>query len=180
MPKYKVPNFGPGGRPETLNTASVVLVGTAPVSGGANASGGLAHAGDLGVVYEEGTKRWQIFEAVDAQNTAAGDIMYVKNYASYQATPTAANSSIYEPAGVAELQYTLPVTNTTRVFIALRIGGIINVRSADATINARGLGVTAAAGNTGILQAGVAKPIGVSQAAQAAGFVSTFLTINPI
>lgn len=181
MPKYKVPNFGSQGRPEALNTASVVTTGTAPVSGGANGSGGLAHQGDLGVVYEENTKRWQIFEIVDAANGAIGDLLYVKNYAAYTATPTIGNSGQSEVAGVAELVFTTPVASTTRVFGALRIGGVMSVKSADATINARGLQVTsAAAANQVILQAGIIKSIGVSQAAQAAGFVSVFLTIQPI
>lgn len=171
MAKYKVPNFGPGGRPETLN---LTRTGTAN-----NVGSPLPHPGDLGVCYEESTKRWQIVEAVDAQNGAAGDVLYWKSYASYTATPTIGNSSQNEVAGIAELQFSTPST-TQRVMIAVRQGGVIPVKSADATINARGLGVTSdTSANRVILQAGVVKPIGISQAAQATGFVSTFLTIFP-
>lgn len=178
MAKFKVPNWGPQGRPETFNS-STTSNGTIVVSGQTPPIP-LVHAGDLGVVYEEGTKRWQIFEAVDAQNGAAGDVMYVKNYAAYTATPTIGNSSQNEVAGIAELQYTTP-SSTVRVCVALRIGGTISVKSADATINARGLGVTSdTSNNRVILQAGVVKSIGIAQAAQAGGFVSTFLTIQPV
>lgn len=185
MPKYKVPNWGPDGRPERLNS-STTSMGTI-VPAGITPPIPLQHAGDLGVVYEEGTKRWQIFEVVDAQNGAAGDVMYVKNYAAYTATPTIGNSSQNEPAGIAELQYTTP-SATVRVAVALRIGGVMSVKSADASINARGLYVISdTANNRVILQAADTnaaqtkiRQIGIAQAAQAAGFVSVFLILQPV
>ncbi len=178
MAKYKVPNWGPDAGPTRLNS-STTSMGTI-VPAGVTPPIPLQHAGDLGVVYEEGTKQWQIFEVVDAQNGAAGDVMYVKNYAAYAATPTIGNSSQNEVAGIAELQYTTP-SASVRVCAALRTRGIISVKSADATINARGLRVISdTSNNRVILQAGTVRTIGVAQAAQAAGFVSVYLEINPI
>jgi hypothetical protein len=178
MPKFKVPNFGPDGRPERFNasTASLNQSTVSPVLP-------LAHPGDIGVVYEEGTKRWQIYELVDAAMVAAGDVEYIKNYAGYTATPTIGNSSQNEVAGIAELASATP-SATNRVCVALRIGGTINVKSADATINARGLEVISdTSTNRVILQiaaGSLVEPIGVSQAAQGGGFVSVFLRIKPI
>jgi hypothetical protein len=187
MPKYKVPNFGPGGRPETFNTASVVSSGTAPINGGPNGSGGLQHEGDLGVVYEEGTKRWQVVELVDT-NAIVGDVLYWKSYTARTVTPTIGNSSQNEVAGICEVVSLTPVASTTRVFIAVRQGGVMPVKSADATINARGLRVISDTGSNRLILMAVDTnaaqtkivEVGIAQAAQAAGFVSTYLKIPSI
>lgn len=155
MPKYKIPHFGASGRPETMNETALV------------------RSGEIGVVYEEGTKRWQIVKIVDAANAAIGDVLYWKNRATFTVTPTIANSSQNEVAGIAEV-----IAGGANYFIAVRQGGVMSVKSADATINARGLQVTSdAANNRVILAAGVIAKIGVAQAAQAAGFVSVDLNI---
>lgn len=182
MPKYKVPNFGPSGRPETFNVSTVNQNYSTT-----NPTLPLAHPGDLGVVYEEGTKRWQIFELVDAAIAAAGDVEYVKNYASYTATPTIGNSSQNEVAGIGEIASATP-SATNRVCVALRLGGVMSVKSADATINARGLRVISDTGSNRVILMAVDtntvqtkfKEVGIAQAAQAGGFVSVFLTLQPI
>lgn len=191
MPKYKVPNFGPDGRPERLNS-STTSMGTI-VPAGVTPPIPLPHAGDLGVVYEEGTKRWQIVEVVDAANpTGVGDIMFWKSYPAYTVTPTAGNSSRNEAAGVMEL--TSPCTtpsSTVRVCVALRQGGVLSVlyTGTAGLVAARGSVVVVdsvttnqadvALLGTDIVLAGNenAQPIGIAQAAAGGGKLSTFLTI---
>jgi hypothetical protein len=189
MPKYKVPNFGPQGRPNTFNSSTTLRGDVVPA--GITPPIPLPHAGDLGVVYEEGVNRWQIFEVVDAQNGAAGDVLYVKSYAAYTATPTVGNSSGNEVAGIAELQYTTP-SATVRVCVALRIGGVFSVKftGTGAQASARGSVVivdSVGTNSTDVDIIGTApvaanenrQPIGIAQAAASGGFISTFLTIQP-
>jgi hypothetical protein len=127
----------------------------------------------LGYVHEQATKRWQMFKCVDAAVVADGDVLYVKNYAAYEATMTIANSAQNEVAGVAELA--APVNS----FLWLRQGGLKSVKAAG--VIAKGNQVTSdASDNRVIAAAGVVKPIGVAQGAVAAGKVNVFLTIAPI
>lgn len=112
--KTQNPHLGPGGKAETFNET--------------------AWPNDrvqIGYVHEEGIKRWQMFKVVDAAVTAAGDVLYVKNYASYEATPTIGNSSVNEVAGVAEMAL---VINS---YAWLRQGGTMDVKS-EASLDGRG------------------------------------------
>ena len=154
-----VPHFGPNGTPEKLNES--VLPNLRQT---------------LGTVWERGSKRWQIVKIVDAANVAIGDVVYWKNQETYTVTPTIANGSQSEVAGVMEV-----IAGAANNIVAVRQGGLMSVKSADATLNARGFGITSdVASNQAIKLAGVVASIGVTRAAQAAGFVSAFLNIQPV
>lgn len=162
--KTQVPHFGATGRPETYAETSF--------PNGRN---------QLGYVYEEGTKRWQLFKVVDAAVTAAGDVLYIKNYASYEATPTLANSTIAEPAGVAEL-----ASSAANTFMWLRQGGLMDVKS-EASLDGRGdlaypnSANNSAAGLAPSIVAGTGvtvEPIGVAQAARNGGTGKTSVFLN--
>ncbi len=123
----------------------------------------------LGYVFEKGVKRWQCFKVVDAVVAAAGDILYVKNYASYEATPTIGNSSRNEVAGVAGV-----ATAAANTFVWLRQGGpmLVKAKAAPTAAFARGLQVFSDPANNeadavAVAAAPLARPIGVALAAVA-------------
>jgi hypothetical protein len=157
-----IPNWGYFSGPTTFNADTLV------------------HAGDIGRIFFDGTKRWQIVKIVDAANGAAGDVVYWKNYASYQVTPTIGNSSRNEVAGVMEVAAT-----AANYYVAIRQGGLMNVKSEAAQTFARGDNAIAFSANNSVAKvaAGTAstyKPLGVAQAVESGGFVSVFLDLSPV
>lgn len=156
-------NFGFGTNPDNINMSAL------PPSA----------LGQIGGVYEVKDNGWQMYQLVDAGPSVAGDLGYDKGYSNSglycNATRTIGNSTQNEVAGV----FTTAVT--LNYFTLLRKKGVFNVKSADSTINARGLGITSdTSANRVILQAGSVKTIGIAQAAQSTGFVSALLNINYI
>lgn len=147
----------------------------------------------LGYVHEDGVKRWQNFKLVDAGATQY-DVLYVKNYASYEVTPTIGNSSRNEVAGVIEV--TVSAANT---FVWVRQGGPCIVKAGAGTF-ARGTFAISDTANNRVIPkalegdagAGVGtvfQLVGVAQAATAAaaqgltpaaGFVVVDLDITPL
>lgn len=85
----------------------------------------------LGYLFEKGGKRYQCAKVVDAIATQY-NLLYWKNYASYEATPTIANSSRNELAGV--IKNTIAAANT---YVWLQQGGLSIVK-AGAGVFARG------------------------------------------
>lgn len=159
--KTQYPHLGPGGKVETFNETSWPNDRI-----------------QLGYVFEKGTKRWQMFKIVDAAVTAAGDVLYVKNYASYEATPTIANSSVNEVAGVAEQALLI------NSYAWLRQGGVMAVK-AEASFDGRGdLGFAHTANNAlAGVNAGTAptnKVVAVGLAAISGGKTSSYLDITPL
>src|SRR5687767_3194608 len=104
--KTQDPHLGPGGRVETFDESSWPNDRV-----------------QIGYVFENRTKRWQMFKVVDA-TASAGDILFVKNYASYEATPTIGNGSAAEVAGVLE-----SAASAANVYKWLRQGGPIAVKA---------------------------------------------------
>lgn len=163
MPKFKIPHFGPSGRPETMNESE------------------LPRAGEIGVVYEEGTKRWQIVKIVDAANAAIGDVVYWKDYAAYTVTPTIANSSRNEVAGVMEV-----IATGADYFVAVRQGGLMDVK-ATGTVAAGDILVGDSSDNRLVAQTVDTSttqtkftPVGIGQAAVSGGKASTFLKVPSV
>lgn len=162
--KTQSPNFGASGNPETFNETEW------PNS-----------RVQIGYVFERGIKRWQAFKIVDAAVASAlGKVLYIKNYASYEATPTIGNSTRNEPAGVSEYNGTLALNS----FAWLRQGGLCAVVAEAATF-AKGDSAIAFSANNSVTKvaAGTAstyKPLGIAQAVESAGFVSVALDISPL
>lgn len=101
----------------------------------------------LGYVFEKGAKRWQMFKVVDA-TASSHDVLYVKNYASYEATPTIGNSSNGEVAGVLESN-----ASAANVYKWLRQGGPCAVKANGVFL--RGVEVWADTGNNRGIPGGV-------------------------
>jgi hypothetical protein len=102
----------------------------------------------LGYVFEKGAKRWQCFKVVDA-TASAGDVLFVKNYASYEATPTIGNSASAEVAGVPE-----SAVSAANVYKWLRQGGPVAIKAIAGSKFARGTAVAADTGNNRVVPAG--------------------------
>jgi hypothetical protein len=102
----------------------------------------------IGYVHEFGPKRWQCFKVVDA-TASAGDVLYVKNYASYEATPTIGNSAAAEVAGVPE-----SAVGAANTYKWLRQGGPVAVKANGVFV--RGAQVAADTGSNRVIVAGTA------------------------
>lgn len=145
----------------------------------------------LGYVHEKNTKGYQCVKVVDAAVDDLNDVLYWKNYASYEATPTIGNSSRNEIAGVAKT-----LTSAANTYIWLQQRGPSAVRASGASI-ARGDLLIGATSNNELIEQPVDatgsvtnfKTVGVALGALAAdtqGIVTAadevpaFLTIAPI
>lgn len=131
MPAYKTknPHLGPGGQVETFDESSWPNDRV-----------------QLGYVFEKGAKRWQAFKVVDA-SAASGAVLYVKNYASFEASPTIGNSAAAEVAGVLE-----SAASAANVYKWLRQGGPCAVNANGSF--ARGTKVAADTGSNRVIPAG--------------------------
>lgn len=116
----------------------------------------------IGYVFEKGPKRWQMFKVVDATASAA-DVLYVKNYASYEATPTIGNSSSGEVAGIPESN-----VGAANTYKWLRQGGPCKVKANGSFL--RGMPVWADTGNNRCIPGGVFSG-SLSAAADTAGAI---------
>lgn len=145
--KTQNPHLGPGGKVETFDESSWPNDRI-----------------QLGYVFEKGTKRWQCFKVVDA-TASANDVLYVKNYASYEATPTIGNGSRNEVAGVTE-----SAVSAANNFHWLRQGGPCLVKSDDVTF-ARGDRVIADSSNNRVTAQNATLTGALSNAADTAGAI---------
>lgn len=136
--------------------------------------------GQLGGIYEQNEKRWQMFKLVDAGPSVAGDLGYIKSYdGKYEATRTIGNSSRNEVAGV------FPTAVALNNFTLLRVGGLIDVKAGAGTF-ARGThAVSDTSGNQVIPQPVDTSTtqtkhqvVGVAQGASASSLVSVALTLD--
>lgn len=145
--------------------------------------------GQLGGVHEDNSQnRFQLWKWADG-GSIAGDVVYAKTHdGSYTCTPTVANSSRNEAIGVAGATVLVTqvamlqqggvraVKYTGTAALTVVRGALILPDSVGANSTDAALAGTAIilAGNQNVL------PIGIAQAVNAGGFVSTFLTINPL
>jgi len=145
--------------------------------------------GQIGGVFEDNSQnRFQCFQVVDA-NVATKSIVFAKAHnGSWTATPTVANSSRNEACGVTTAAV------TANQFTLLQQGGLASVAytGTAALTAARGSLVipdSVAANTADVKLAGTAivlagnqniQHIGVAQAVASGGFISTFLTIQPL
>lgn len=143
--KCQNPHLGPGGVVETFDESSWPNDRV-----------------QLGYIHEKGAKRWQCFKVVDA-TASSHDVLYVKNYASYEATPTIANSSNGEVAGVLE-----SAASAANVYKWLRQGGPCAVKANGVFL--RGVEVWADTGNNRVIPGGVFSG-SLSAAADTAGAI---------
>lgn len=130
--------------------------------------------GRLGVVHEG----QQLVKVVDAAVAAAGDLLYWKDRKAFTVTPTIANSSRNEPAGVAQVA----AAANDFIFVAQRIK--MDVKGSG-TIADGNIVVSDTASNQVIAQAVDTSttqtkftPVGVAQGAVASGKVSVELTLE--
>ena len=86
----------------------------------------------LGYVHEDATKGYQCVKVVDAAVADLNNVLYWKNYASYEVTPTIGNSSRNEPAGINKC-----LVGAANTYIWIQQRGLSAVKGAGAAI-ARG------------------------------------------
>ena len=145
----------------------------------------------LGYVFEKATKRWQCVKVVDAAVADTNNVLYWKNYASYEVTPTIGNSNRNEVAGINEV-----AVSAANTYIWVRQGGAIAIKASGASV-ARGDLLISDTGSNQVVELGVDasttqtkfKPIGVALGAvgddaqgvtTAADEVAAFIDIAPI